>query len=116
MSVAAAGDPAGQVPELYDDPFRLTAEQVAKLRAYGRESEVVAGAVVFAAGSDSWGMAVVVEGGLEIVDRQGLHGERVVVRYGPNQFTGELGLRKLLGEGSMAVRLAFERLFAAGRS
>jgi hypothetical protein len=50
VSVAAAGDPAGHVPELYDDPFRLTVEQVAKLRAYGRESEVVAGAVVFAAG------------------------------------------------------------------
>jgi hypothetical protein len=64
VSVAAAGDPAGHVPELYDDPFRLTAEQVAKLRAYGRESEVVAGAVVFAAGSGGWEMAVVVEGGL----------------------------------------------------
>ena len=48
--------------------YRLTTDQLAALRAYGRESEVEAGTILFAAGDDDADLIVVLAGELDLFD------------------------------------------------
>jgi len=70
----------------------LDAAQLEILRRYGSEDDVAAGDVLFADGDLSYDLIVVIEGEVQIVQRLGQPGETVIVRYGPSQFLGEIGL------------------------
>ena len=70
----------------------LDAAQLEVLRRYGREHEMAAGEVLFAAGDATYDLIVVLAGEAGIVERLGQPGETVIARYGPGQFLGEIGL------------------------
>ena len=76
---------AGRSPVL--DPAQLGV-----LRRYGREHDMAAGDVLFAAGDVTYDLIVVLAGEVRIVERHGQPGETVIATYGPSQFLGEIGL------------------------
>ena len=89
----AAGSGAGSAEQFQAgrSPV-LDAAQLAVLRRYGREHEMAAGEVLFAAGDATYDLIVVLAGEALIVERLGQPGETVLARYGPGQFLGEIGL------------------------
>jgi thioredoxin reductase (NADPH) len=66
--------------------------QMAILRRYGTEHDVVTGDVLFADGDESYDLIVVVAGQADIVQDLGRPQETVIARYGRAQFLGEIGL------------------------
>jgi thioredoxin reductase (NADPH) len=90
---AAAGSGAGSAEQFQAgrSPV-LDAAQLEVLRRYGREHEMAAGEVLFAAGDTTYDLIVVLAGEARIVERLGQPGETVIARYGPGQFLGEIGL------------------------
>ncbi len=70
----------------------LDAAQIAVLRAYGSESDVAAGEVLFAEGDETYDLIVLLAGQAEIIEHRGRPGESVLAIYGPSQFLGEIGL------------------------
>jgi thioredoxin reductase (NADPH) len=89
----AAGSGAGSAEQFQAgrSPV-LDAAQLEVLRRYGREHEMAAGEVLFAAGDATYDLIVVLAGEARIVERLGQPGETVIARYGPGQFLGEIGL------------------------
>ena len=111
-----AGRPAESAPAAAEasvdpsDPYarerqtfpKLPEEAIERVRAYGREEALEDGAIVFARGDRSVDFLLVIEGAVEIIDRDATGGERVNTVHGPSQFTGELDLfndRKILVDG-----------------
>lgn len=73
---------------------RLTAEQVARLRPFGRERRFAAGAAVFAQAQAEVPFYVVLEGRLAVVQPAAppARGENVITVHDPGQFTGEVNM------------------------
>ncbi|HVX33837.1 MAG TPA: FAD-dependent oxidoreductase [Solirubrobacterales bacterium] len=71
---------------------RLDPGQVATMEAAGRREKLSAGQVLYAPGDLDYDMVVVLRGCVEILDEAGTERERVLVRFGERQFTGELNL------------------------
>ena len=67
----------------------LTPAQIDRIRPYGRAREVHAGEILFEVGALGVPCFVVLSGKLDIVLLD-LSGERLVVSYGPGQFSGEM--------------------------
>jgi thioredoxin reductase (NADPH) len=72
--------------------FVLSPTQIEQLRLYGTELPLHGGDVLYRSGDESWDMFVVIDGRIDIVERHGLPGMRVVVSYGPGEFSGEIGI------------------------
>jgi thioredoxin reductase (NADPH) len=70
----------------------LTQVQLDVLGRYGDEHELAEGEVLFADGDETYDLAVVLEGVLEIVEHHGLADEIAIATYGPFEFLGEMGL------------------------
>ena len=67
----------------------LTAAQVDRVLAWGKQREVKSGEVLIEPNEINPPFFVVLSGSVEIV-QPGLNGEQVIATHGPNQFTGEL--------------------------
>ncbi len=98
--------------------FPLSPTQLEQIRVYGSEEPVEAGDLLYSPGDEDWGMFVVLEGRIDIVERHGLPGMRVVVSYGPGEFSGEIGmltgrrstLTAVVGEGGRVLRVPVENV------
>ena len=66
----------------------LDAAQLEVLRRYGREHEMAAGDVLFAAGDVTYDLIVVLAGEARIVERHGQPGETVIVEGSKNSSGG----------------------------
>ena len=93
--------------------FPLSPTQLERIRVYGGEERVAPGEVLYSPGDEDWGMFVVLEGRVDIVERYRLPGMRVVVSYEPGEFTGEIGMltrrrstltATVVGEGGRRAR------------
>jgi thioredoxin reductase (NADPH) len=62
------------------------------LRRYGSEQAVEVGDVLFADGDETYDLIVVLDGKVDIVEGYGQPSEVAIVRYGPLEFLGEIGL------------------------
>jgi len=108
---AAAAEFAGAFPFLDEG-------QIAKLRAYGTESKVAPGQVLFREGDSDPDLTVVVDGEIEAVAHYGPNADPVNYLFQPGQFVGVMSL--LTGEGayvtttateaSVVIRIPIERL------
>ena len=90
---SAAGSSAGstQPAQAGRSPV-LDEAQLEVLRRYGREHDMAAGDVLFAAGDVTYDLFVVLAGEVRIIERHGQPGETVITKYGRSQFLGEIGL------------------------
>src|SRR6202451_3055468 len=90
---SAAGSSAGstQPAQAGRSPV-LDEAQLEVLRRYGRDHDMAAGDVLFAAGDVTYVLFVVLAGEVRIIERHGQPGETVIATYGPSTFLGELGL------------------------
>jgi thioredoxin reductase (NADPH) len=79
-------------PENPDVRPLLGESQLTTLSRYGTEHSVTDGEILFADGDQTYDLIVVLDGGVEIVDRHGQPDEVVIVSYGPREFIGEMGL------------------------
>ena len=98
----AAVDPADPYARAAQTFPRLSAEDVARMRPYGRDESLAPGTLVFERGQRSVDFLVVLDGGIEIVERGADGAERINTVHGPCQFTGELDLfndRRILVDG-----------------
>jgi thioredoxin reductase (NADPH) len=94
-------------PEKADQMFpRLNAAQIERLTAYGHRRRAEAGEIISEQGDSTRGIAVVIEGRMEIVSPSPT-GEMVVAEYGPGDFTGEVSV--LSGRHSLVRARALER-------
>jgi thioredoxin reductase (NADPH) len=101
-AAAAALDPSDPYARERQTFPRFTDEQIARIRPYGVEERLPDGTVLFRRNDRSVDFFVIVEGAVEIVDRDGDGREVVFTVHGPHQFTGELDLfndRKILVDG-----------------
>src|SRR5882762_8636112 len=69
----------------------LTAAQVERIRAVGRPLTVPAGEVLIELGEQNTRFFLVLRGGIEILVPM-VSAERLLVVYGPGQFTGEVNM------------------------
>ncbi len=103
---------------------RLSPEMAARVAAFGREERLPAGAAVFERGQRGVDFFLVLEGRVEIFERDAEGRPHVFTTHGERQFTGELDLfndREILVSGRTAVdsrvvrveRAAFRRLITA---
>jgi thioredoxin reductase (NADPH) len=79
----------------------LADDQIARLRAEGARRTLADGDVLFEVGQASYDFALILEGGIDIVDRAG---DRVVVTIEAPNFVGELGM--LMGQGTFLAGVA----------
>jgi thioredoxin reductase (NADPH) len=70
----------------------LDANQLAVLRGYGGERDVVAGEVLLAEGDETYDLIVLLTGTVDIIEGYGRPGARVITSYGPSEFLGEIRL------------------------
>jgi thioredoxin reductase (NADPH) len=87
--------PGGNDDRLISVPGRspvLDAAQLGVLYAYGRERDVSAGDVLFAAGDVTYDLVVLLAGTADIVEGYGQPGARTIASYGPSEFLGEIGM------------------------
>ena len=80
----------------------LSAAEVDRIRGYGHEERLAPGTLVFERGERGVDFLVILEGGVEIVERGADGSERVNTVHGQCQFTGELDLfndRRILVDG-----------------
>ncbi|WP_448659447.1 FAD-dependent oxidoreductase [Sphingomonas sp. CJ99] len=115
-----------------DDPYARTAQtfpvlseaMVARIAGYGGSEPVEQGSFLFQRGQRSVDFFVVEQGSIDVIDHDPSHGDRIVHRHQPRQFTGELDLfndRKILvsgqaGPDTRVIRVAradFRRMIAA---
>lgn len=95
MSDPAPSPPSEQPPlgEDSDVTFpRLDPGQIATMEVAGRRERLTAGQMLYSPGDLDYDMVVLLGGCVEILDEAGTARERVLVRYGARQFTGELNL------------------------
>ncbi len=95
MSAQPPANPPARPPlgEDSDVVFpRLDPGQIATMEAAGRREKLSAGQVLYSPGELDYDMVVVLRGCVEILDEAGTENERIPVRYGERQFTGELNL------------------------
>lgn len=100
----------------------LDAAQLEVLRSYGTERDVAAGDVLFADGEETYDLIVMLDGTAEIIQGYGQPSATLIAGYGrPGIFAvGDVRAGSVkraataIGEGSMAVRLVFDRLQFAG--
>jgi thioredoxin reductase (NADPH) len=112
------GDTAAGVPLLQPPKFPLSPTQLDQLRLYATEAPLSQGEMLYSPGDASWDMFVVLAGRIDIFDRHGLPGMRVVVSYGPGEFSGEIGmltgrrstLTAIVAEEGRALRVPAEHL------
>jgi len=71
---------------------RLDDSQIELVEPYGERRRVAQGELVFDLGTQDTPFFVVLSGRLEISQPDDRDGERVIVRHGPGEFTGELNL------------------------
>ncbi len=98
--------------------FPLSPTQLERIRVYGGEEPVASGEVLYSPGDEDWGMFVVLEGRVDIVERYQMPGMRVVVSYEPGEFTGEIGmltgrrstLTAVVGESGRVLRVPVENV------
>ena len=86
--------PAPQLPSIgrTDQLFpKLTSEQIARIAAHGHRRPTEDGEVLVEAGDPNVPCFVVINGQLDIVQREG-NDEHLVVSHGPGQFTGEANM------------------------
>ena len=88
-SVSEASDPYARAGQTF--PV-LTDEQVARVAAYGEEARFEDGAVLFARGDRGADFFLVLEGAVEITDRDPDGDLVVITTHERHQFTGELDL------------------------
>ena len=67
----------------------LTPDQINRVRAASKVRKVEVGDILFEPGDSNIPFFVLLSGSLEIV-QPGLQGERLIVKHGPGQFTGEI--------------------------
>jgi thioredoxin reductase (NADPH) len=79
---------------------KLSADQIARLDAFGRRRQSSAGEVLFAPGQTDFGVFVLIEGTIEIMSKSD-GGEHVVTIHEPGEFSGEVNL--LLGRPSLVL-------------
>ena len=115
---AADGPAAGESSVPNHDPARLDPsdpyareeqtfptlddEQIDRLRHYGGQETVAAGALLFERGQRGVDFFVITAGAVEIVEHDPAGGEKVFSTHGPGQFTGEMDLfndREILVSG-----------------
>jgi thioredoxin reductase (NADPH) len=85
MGMGTAAAPPGFAPV-------LDADQLAVLRGYGSERDMVAGDVLLAEGAKSYDLIVLLAGTADVVEGYGRPGASVVGSFGPSQFLGEIRL------------------------
>ena len=68
----------------------LSQEMVGRVAAYGREEWLPAGSLVFQRGERSVDLFVVLEGSIEIFERDNRGESKIITVHGARQFTGEL--------------------------
>jgi len=91
----------GSFPQGLSAP--LDAQQLEVLRRYGAEGDVSAGEVLYADGDDTQDLIVVLEGEVEVIEKRGRPGERIIVTFGPLEVVGEM--RLLTGQRAYATAL-----------
>src|SRR5580700_4771549 len=79
---------------------KLSADQIARLDAFGRRRQSSAGEVLFAPGQTDFGVFVLIEGTIDIMSKSD-GGEHVVTIHEPGEFSGEVNL--LLGRPSLVL-------------
>ncbi len=77
----------------------LTPDQINRVRAASKVRKVEVGDILFEPGDSNIPFFVLLSGSLEIV-QPGLQGERLIVKHGPGQFTGEITM--ISGRASLA--------------
>src|SRR3984893_2567737 len=83
-SAAGMSTGSSQQAQAGRGPF-LDAAQLEVLRRYGSEHDFAAGDVLFADGDVSYDLIVVLAGRVQIIERRGQPGERVMGTYGASQ-------------------------------
>ncbi len=79
---------------------KLSADQIARLDAFGRRRQSSAGEVLFAPGQTDFSVFIIIDGTVDIMSKaEG--GERVVTIHEPGEFSGEVSL--LLGRPSLVL-------------
>jgi thioredoxin reductase (NADPH) len=104
-------------PEAGNTP-PLDAAQLEVLRKYGAEDDVSAGDVLYADGDDNQDLIVVLDGDVEIIEKHGQPGERIIVTFGPLEVLGEMRLltgqrayaTAVMRRGGRVLRIPVERL------
>jgi len=96
----------------------LDARQLDVLRKYGAEYDVRAGDVLYADGDQTLDLIVLIDCEVQIIEKRGQPGERLIVSFGPLEFLGEMPL--LTGQrtwatavvltGGRVLRVPVERL------
>ena len=78
-----------------EDPDRrlpLGESQLTTLRRYGQEVLVGGGEILFTDGDETYDMAIVLEGGVEVFEHLGQSDARLISAYGPREFICHMGL------------------------
>jgi thioredoxin reductase (NADPH) len=79
-------------PDIHGEAFPvLTAGQIDRIRPLARLRTVKAGDILFEPGDSDIPFFVLLSGSMEIVQPD-LQGERLIVKHGPGQFTGEINM------------------------
>jgi len=81
----------------------LNAQQLDVLRGYGTEQEVSADEVLYADGDEARDLVVVLDGEVDIIEKRGQPGERIIATFGPLEVVGEM--RLLTGQHAYATAL-----------
>ncbi len=101
----ASGDGS---PEALAASPELSADQLARLRAYGIPDALEVGEAAFAAGDPSYDLIVIEEGAIEVVRPPTANApEASLIRFGPGALVGELGL--LTGQTAYLTARVVER-------
>ena len=79
------------------------ADQINRVRAASKVRKVEVGDILFEPGDSNIPFFVLLSGSLEIV-QPGLQGERLIVKHGPGQFTGEITMISGRGEPGAGPR------------
>jgi thioredoxin reductase (NADPH) len=78
----------------------LEPSEVERLRRFGEPRAYAAGEALITLGEVAFGLALIISGEAEVVQRDGMGNTRLVVTYGPGSFMGELA--QLAGQPSLA--------------
>src|SRR5690349_13987207 len=96
------------MPEPRDETMfpRLTADQIARLRSFGRCRSFAPGELIFDHGEIKRGFYILISGQIEILSPSG-KGEQLVALHDSGEFTGELDM--LTGRNSLVRARAASR-------
>ncbi|MEM7643314.1 MAG: FAD-dependent oxidoreductase [Pseudomonadota bacterium] len=99
VSTSDMPDPYARTDQIFP---RLTEDQIGRVAAYGPTETLDDGTVLFRRGERRVDFFLVIEGAIEIIDREADGADKVITVHGGRQFTGELDLfnnRKILVDG-----------------